>query len=182
MKTLVILGNRNRKGMTSQAADALIEGFTESGGTAEKVYLPELAIERCRQCDEDGWGRCRDKDECAADDDFAGLVEKLRAADLVVFATPVYYSDLSESMRAFVDRLRRVSRNDRGGIKGKAAVGICVAGGGGGGAPACAANLQKILSGCKLDVLDMVPARRQNIELKLPVLRTTGRWLASQLG
>jgi multimeric flavodoxin WrbA len=181
MKALVILGSRNRKGRTSRAADALVEGLAEAGGDAEVVYLAEVNIERCRQCEEDGWGRCRDEDECTIDDEFPGLVQRLRASDLVVFATPVYYSDLSESMKAFTDRLRRVSRNDRGGIRGTAAVGICMAGGGGGGAPACAAKLQTVLSGCKLDVLDMIPVRRQNLDLKLEVLRLTGRWLGARL-
>jgi multimeric flavodoxin WrbA len=181
MKALVILGSRNRRGRTSRAADALVEGLAEAGGEAEVVYLTEVNIERCRQCEEDGWGRCRDEDECTIDDEFPGLVQRLRASDLVVFATPVYYSDLSESMKAFTDRLRRVSRNDRGGIRGTAAVGICMAGGGGGGAPACAAKLQTVLSGCKLDVLDMIPVRRQNLDLKLEVLRLTGRWLGARL-
>ena len=81
------------------------------------------------------------------DDDFASLVERIRSSDAAVFATPVYFSDLSESMRAFLDRLRRICRHESGraGIEGTPAVGICVAGGGGGGAPACVVALEKVL-------------------------------------
>ena len=108
---------------------------------------------------------------------------QIRSADAAVFATPVYFGDLSESIRAFLDRLRRICRHADGkkGIEGKAAIGICVAGGGGGGAPSCAASLDKVLSQATMDPLDVVPVRRQNLEMKLGVLRLTGDWLAQQL-
>jgi multimeric flavodoxin WrbA len=115
------------------------------------------------------------------EDDFAKLVEEIRAADVVVFATPVYYSDLSESLRAFTDRLRRICTQEPGrvGIKGKPAVGVCVAGGGGGGAPECCVSLNKVLTTCGFDVVDVVPVRRQNLEAKLPRLERVGQWLAT---
>jgi len=100
---------------------------------------------------------------------------------MVVFATPVYFGDLSESMRALLDRLRRTCMNEAGkdGISGKLAVGICVAGGGGGGAPSCIVSLEKVLRTCGFDVVDLIPVRRQNLDMKLDVLRITGEWLAS---
>jgi len=181
MQVVTILGSGNPQGQTARAADALIEGLRAAGAEVEKVFLPELKIERCRQCDENGWGTCRTEGRCAIDDDFGPVADKIRAAAALVFATPVYFSDLSESMRAFLDRLRRVTRHAVGkaGITVKPAVGICVAGGGGGGAPACAVSLEKVLGTCGFDVVDMIAARRQNLQMKLEVLRTTGRWLAT---
>jgi len=181
MKAMIVSGSRNPQGQTARAAEALAEGLRGGGAEVETVFLPEMSVERCRQCDQAGWGLCRQEGRCVVeDDDFAGLVEKLRAADAAVFATPVYFSDLSESIRAFLDRLRRITRHEAGeaGLTGKCAVGICVAGGGGGGAPACTVSLAKVLGTCGFDVVDMVPARRQNLEMKLQVLRTTGEWLA----
>jgi multimeric flavodoxin WrbA len=115
-------------------------------------------------------------------DDLAELVEKIRQADAVVFATPVYYSDLSESLRAFTDRLRRLCTHaaGRAAIKGKPALGVCVAGGGGGGAPACCVSLDRVLATCGFEVVDMLPVRRQNLPAKLPILEHAGRWLASK--
>ena len=103
-----------------------------------------------------------------------------QAVDVAVFATPVYFGDLSESLRAFLDRLRRITRHEsaKRGIENKPAIGICVAGGGGGGAPSCAVSLEKILTTCGFDLLDIVPVRRQNLEMKLAVLREIGQWLA----
>ena len=181
MKGVMILGSCNPQGQTASAAAALRQGLEEDGSSCEQLFLTEMGIQRCRQCEADGWGICKSEGRCVIEDDFACVAEKIRNADAAVFATPVYFSDLSESMRAFLDRLRRITRHDCGKekIAGKPAVGICVAGGGGGGAPACAVSLEKVLSTCGFDVVDMIPARRQNLHLKLEVLRATGRWLAS---
>ena len=115
---------------------------------------------------------------CIIEDDFPGLVDAIAAADAVVFATPVYFGDLSESLRAFLDRLRRVCMHEAGKAKveGKPALGICVAGGGGGGAPACAQSLDKIVDRCGFDLVDVIPVRRQNLEMKRDILRATGTW------
>jgi len=115
------------------------------------------------------------------EDDFASLVDRIKNADAVIFATPVYFGDLSESLRAFLDRLRRICMHECGkdGISGKPAIGICVAGGGGGGAPECTVSLGKVLRTCGFDVVDMIPARRQNLDMKLDILRATAKWLAT---
>jgi len=181
MKLIVISGSRNPEGQTARAAGAVIEGAESAGATSELVFLPEISIERCRQCDENGWGDCRTKGKCVIDDDLAPLADKIREADTVVFANPVYFWDLSESLRGFLDRLRRtVTHHDTGkaGITGKPAVGVCVAGGGGGGAPKCCAGLEHVLARCGFDVVDMVPVRRQNLDMKVDVLRVVGKWLA----
>ena len=182
MKLLVVSGSRNRKGQTARAAAALTEGAARTGCETESVFLPELHLERCRQCEDDGWGLCRTEKKCVVDDDLASVVEKMRQADVVVFATPVYFSDLSESLRAFLDRLRRMcihgGKADR--IQAKPAVGVCVAGGGGGGAVKCSASLENVLLTCGFDVVDMVPVRRQNLAAKLEVLSAVGKWLATK--
>jgi len=180
MKAIVISGSRNPQGQTARAAGAVLEGLRAAGADGEIVFLPSAGIERCRQCDQAGWGLCRSEGRCVIEDDFAGLVERIGAADAVVFANPVYFSDLSESLRAFLDRLRRTTRHESGkaAVAGKPAVGVCVAGGGGGGAPACTVSLAGVLGTCGFDVVDVVPVRRQNLQMKLAVLRTTGEWLA----
>lgn len=182
MKVTTIMGSRNPEGQTARAADALFQGVLAGGGQGERIFLPQVHIERCRQCEDNGWGTCRSEGRCVIEDDFGPLVDQIRIADAVVFATPVYFSDLSESMRAFLDRLRRTCRHPEGqqGLTDKAAIGVCVAGGGGGGAPACAVSLEKVLKTCGFDVLDMIPVRRQNLDMKGQVLRHTGEWLVSR--
>lgn len=181
MKTMVICGSRNPDGRTAQAVGAVVKGMKKAGATVEQVFLPTLKIERCRQCDDGGWGLCLKEGRCVIEDDLVGLVEKVRLADAVVWATPVYYSDVSESLRAFGDRLRRLCTRETGrlSIKGKPAMGVCVAGGGGGGSLPCCVSLGHLLTTCGFDVVDMIPVRRQNLEAKLLPLEIAGQWLAS---
>jgi len=181
MRLLIISGSRNPEGQTARAAAALETGAKEAGAETEVVYLPAQNIERCRQCEDDGWGECRNGQKCVIEDDFPILLEKVRDADTVAFANPVYFGDLSESLRAFLDRLRRVSihggNKDR--IQGKPVVGVCVAGGGGGGAPKCTQSIEFALTTIGFDVVDVIAARRQNLDMKLEMLPIVGRWLCS---
>jgi len=193
----MLSGSRDRKGRTAQAIEAIRKGIAKAGGNSESIFLTELAIERCRQCDSDGWGTCRNEQRCIIEDDFDSVVAKVKAADVVVFANPVYFGDLSESMRAFLERLRRISirpgpppqgapaQPPAGipfipGAGATPAIGVCLSGGGGGGAVNCCSSLERILQGCGFDVVDMIPLRRQNLEFKLPILELTGEWLVTK--
>ena len=183
MKCVAVIGSRNLTGQTARAVDALLKGVETAGGRIERCFLPKLGIERCRQCEQDGWGLCRTEGRCIIDDDLAGVVDAILSADAVVFATPVYYSDLSESLRAFLDRFRRIITHSgkQETLGSKPCVGICVAGGGGGGAPSCAVSLEKVLQRCGLNVVDIVPVRRQNLDFKERLLALTGEWLVKQI-
>ncbi|MGE5599176.1 MAG: flavodoxin family protein [Bacteroidota bacterium] len=179
MDFLIILGSRNPEGQTAQAAGALRNGVEQAGGRAASVYLPELRLERCRQCGIDGWGTCLTTGRCSVEDDLASVVESISRAKATVFATPVYFGDVSESMSALLNRIRRTCIHEAGRarINGRTAIGICVAGGGGGGAPYCAYRLERLLAGCGFQVADTIPIRRQNLEQKLPALEALGRSL-----
>ena len=179
MRIIVVSGSRNPSGQTASASEAFLKGVKDAGGDYGHFLLPTMNIERCRQCRDDGWGICKSEGRCVIDDDFAALVEEIKRADAVVFATPVYFSDLAESLKAFLDRLRRTCMNEEGrkGIKGKRALGICVAGGGGLGSFPCCQIMDKTLLNCGFDVFDITPARRQNLAMKLPLLEGVGRWI-----
>jgi multimeric flavodoxin WrbA len=194
MQILVLSGSRNRKGQTGRAIDTICKGIANAGGKFEVLFLTELKLERCRQCNDDGWGICRSEQRCIIEDDFASIVEKIKAADVLVFATPVYFGDLSENMRGFLDRYRRtrfttvfrrpLATNIPGQLPikggGTPAIGYCYAGGSGNGTISCVANLERILLTCGFDVVDMIPARRQNLEMKLPLLESVGKWLVTR--
>lgn len=190
MKTLIISGSRNPEGRTALLIKALCKGIDNAGGESEIIFLPNIEIELCRQCNNDGWGICREEDKCIIEDDFASVTEKIEDADAVVFANPVYFGDLSERMKAFLDRLRRVRsripsqpvpnmpgpfNNDDGPL----AIGLCYAGGSGNGTTSCCMNLERILQICGFDVVDMIPVRRQNLEAKQKIMELTGEWLVT---
>ena len=183
MHVLIISGSRNPEGRTAGCAGAVARGLARAGATSEAVFLTACNLERCHQCDADGWGLCLREGRCIIEDDFASLVEKIVSADVVVFANPVYFSELSESMRAFLDRLRRISyRRPEQPLKGKPAFGVCMAGSGGGGAPFCCFSLERVLRTIGFSVVEVVPVRRQNIDGRLPMLETAGERLAAGHG
>jgi len=180
MKAMMISASRNSEGQTARAANAVLAGLGEKGFECERVFLPTLRIESCHQCDDEGWGLCRSERRCVIEDDFAEVVSKMAAADVLVFATPVYMSEPAESMKAFTDRLRRIVGWQKEGnpLLGKQAVCLSVAGGGGGGAPKCAWMMDGLLKSYGLELQDNIPLRRQNLQMKLPHLADVGRWLA----
>jgi multimeric flavodoxin WrbA len=178
----IISGSRNPEGQTARAIDALARGIGNAKGIVDTTFLPEKRIERCRQCEADGWGICRDGSGCVIDDDLQSVVDSIVQADGVVFATPVYFSDMSESLRAFLDRFRRFAFKGGGsqGITAKPALLLCVAGGGGGGAPLCLIQMEKITSTIGFSVRDAIPVRRQNLERKAGILEQTGKWFSDE--
>jgi multimeric flavodoxin WrbA len=188
MQVLILSGSRNRQGKTAEAINAICRGVAKAGGSSEVIFLTELKLERCRQCNPDGWGICRSEHRCIIEDDFAGLVKKVKAAGALVFANPVYFGDLCESMRGFLDRYRRIHFMLGGpgmpgfGVRADSvpAIGYCYAGGSGNGTASCCASLERVLQTCGFDVVDMVLARRQNLEAKIPQLELEGAWLASK--
>ncbi|HEY94429.1 MAG TPA: flavodoxin family protein [Dehalococcoidia bacterium] len=181
MKILFLSGSRDRNGRTAGSIQTIITGAEKAGAKTESFFLPELNLQHCRQCDANGWGSCRKEGHCVVEDDFQMLVNKIQESDVVVFATPVYFRDLSESMKAFLDKLRRISAfNPDPKTKGISAVGLCMAGGGGGGAISACMYLESTLQMCRFDVIDMIPIRRQNFEIKLPMLELTGEWLVTK--
>ncbi len=190
MQVLVLSGSKNHQGKTAEAISAIQKGVASGGGDSECIFLIDHNLDMCQLCNDDGWGICRSEHRCIINDDFAMIAEKVKAADVLVFATPVYFGDLSESIRGFLDRLRRTNFAFGGmpqGMPGGQSstprtpvIGVCYAGGSGNGTVSCAANLEKILQNCGYDVVDMIPVRRQNLEMKLPLLEATGEWLATK--
>lgn len=187
MKVLILSGSRNREGQTARCIKAVQKGITAGEAESEVIFLIEHKVERCRMCEADGWGLCRRESRCIIEDDCPKIIEKVKAADALVFANPVYFSDLSESMRSFLDRFRRTLFKPGkapppgfGTAGGTPAVGINYAGGSGNGTASASFNLERILQTCGLDVVDMINVRRQNIDAKIPQLEIVGKWLSTR--
>ena len=51
MHVLVLSGSRNREGQTARAINSICKGLSTGGATNEVIFLPELKLKRCRQCD-----------------------------------------------------------------------------------------------------------------------------------
>jgi multimeric flavodoxin WrbA len=115
-------------------------------------------------------------------DDFQDLREKINKADALVFSTPVYFGDLSESAKRFFDRWRRceIFNREATPLKGKLAVGIASAGGSGGGAVNALHNLENYLWWLQFTIFDLIPVTRMSKEHKLDMLKAAGKRLTTQ--
>lgn len=179
MNCLAIQSSPNLDGLTASLASAVLKGYTEAGGEAELINLNERDIKTCIAC-ENGWGQCRNGD-CILEDDFEAIRGMIREADAFVFATPVYWSDLSESAKSFLDRLRRCEAfSGRDTCRGKKAIGITAAGGSGHGAASSLLNLEGYLRRVGFEIFDLVPVTKFSKDHKLPMLNAAGVRLASQ--
>ena len=177
MKVVAVQSSPNLEGLTSSLAQAVLKGVKAEGGETELVHLNRLDIKACVAC-EDGWGRCRKDGICILEDDFQNLTEKIAKSYALIFATPVYWHDLSESAKIFLDRLRRCETGK--GFKtfvGKKAIGIVSAGGSGRGAARALYNLENYLRRLGFDIFDLVPVTRFSKDHKLEMLEKAGRRL-----
>jgi multimeric flavodoxin WrbA len=76
------------KGSTAMILKPFLEGMREAGAETELFYASNLNIKPCPGCIYSCW---RDKPgECLINDDMQSIYPKLRSADILVLATPVY--------------------------------------------------------------------------------------------
>jgi multimeric flavodoxin WrbA len=90
----------------------------------------------------------------------------------------VYFGDLSESAKIFLDRLRRCEAfSELGTFSGKKVMGIASAGGSGRGAVRALLHLEDYLRRLGFDIFDLVPVTRLSKEHKMKMLEDAGRRL-----
>ncbi|MHB0939896.1 MAG: flavodoxin family protein [Armatimonadota bacterium] len=102
MPSILVISASPRKHANSDLlADRLVAGATAAGAQVEKIRLRDLTINYCKACD-----ACQKSAEalCVQQDDMNALLPKLRAADVLVFASPIYFFIISGQMKVFLDR------------------------------------------------------------------------------
>ncbi len=97
---LVLLGSARRGGNSDVLCGEAIAGAREAGATARRVRLAERRLHPCRGCLRCRPGGCR-----AHDDDGDGLLAEMLAARALLFATPVYFWNVSGLMKTLWDRM-----------------------------------------------------------------------------
>lgn len=117
MKVLAINGSP-RKGNTEAMLKRLLDGAKSKGAIIELVNLGDKKIEPCKAvCD------CFETERaCPIDDDMASIINKMLAADAIVFGSPDYFKNVSGIMKNFIDRTNGIC----GKLKGKKAAVVSV--------------------------------------------------------
>ncbi len=102
MKIVVFNGSpRGGKSNTHLMVREFLAGARSAGSETEEVFLVEKNIEHCLGCFS-CWNRTPGK--CVIDDDMSELLPKM-AADIVVFACPLYVDNVTGIMKDFMDRM-----------------------------------------------------------------------------
>ena len=176
VEVIAIQSSPNLDGLTCQLAQAVLEGAESAGAEVELVHLNQLGIKGCMAHDR-GWGTCRNEGRCLIEDDFQALREKINDADALVFSTPVYFGDVSESAKRFLDRWRRCETFNREAspLKEKPVIGVAAAGGSGRGVVTALRSLEIYLRWLQFTVFDLVTATRTSKDHKLAMLEAAGR-------
>ncbi len=145
MKVLILTCSPNKDGLTAACGNAAREGVESAGGEAVTVRLNDLNIDKCHACN-DGWGTCKPEHRCQVKDDFQALHQLVGEIDAYVVVTPVYFDEMSESLKSFLDRLRRSEATTKEGktrIDGKPFICIAAAGGPGFGTLSCLTEMEQ---------------------------------------
>lgn len=104
---LVITGGGRRNGNTAQLVDAFVHGAEDAGHHVEKISLMETEIKGCIGCN-----ACRHGSSCIQKDGFTELIPQIEKADLLVFASPLYYWTISARLKAFIERFYCIAEED----------------------------------------------------------------------
>lgn len=103
MKILAINGSpKGEKGNTEVILKPFLKGCEEAGAKTETVYLKDKNIKHCSGCFT-CWTKTPGK--CIHKDDMEELLEKVLEADIIVYATPLYYFTVTGIMKDFMDRM-----------------------------------------------------------------------------
>ena len=98
-RILVIQGGGRPNGNTAQLIAAFVKGTESAGHQTEMISLLKNEVKDCLGCN-----ACRYGKPCVQKDAFNEMIPKIKAADLVVFASPLYYFTFSARLKAFIDR------------------------------------------------------------------------------
>ena len=107
-KKVLILSSSPRKGGNSETlAAAFANGALEAGNLVETVHLREKNYGFCRGC-----LACQKLGHCVIRDDAVEVTAKMHDADVLVFATPVYYYSVSGQLKTMLDRANPLFGSD----------------------------------------------------------------------
>lgn len=92
---------RRDKGGTGLVLGSLLTGVRKAGADVDLVHLHGLDIKPCLGC-----FRCwlATPGRCVQQDEMSGLLPRLAAAEVAVYATPLYVDGMNGPMKTFVDR------------------------------------------------------------------------------
>ena len=101
MKKVIVISTSLRAGSNSDMlADRFIDGAKAAGNDVEKISLVGKNIQFCKGC-----LGCQKLGRCVIKDDVNDIMAKVLKADVICWATPIYYYEMSGQMKTLIDRM-----------------------------------------------------------------------------
>ena len=108
MKKVIVISTSLRRGSNSDMlADQFVEGAKAVGNEVEKISLVGKNIQFCKGC-----LGCQKLGHCVINDDVNDIMAKVLKADVVCWATPIYYYEMSGQMKTLIDRMNAMYEQD----------------------------------------------------------------------
>jgi len=116
MQLLILVGSPRKNGNSAFLANQAAEAARTNGADVDVVLLQDLGIRPCEGCDV-----CRESMDtlCILDDGMMALYPKLREADAILIATPIYSYNMTAQTKLLIDRLYALGGKDGNALKGK---------------------------------------------------------------
>ncbi len=104
---ITILNGSPRKQNTAAMVDAFAEGAKAAGHEVEVIQVGKLKINGCLACE-----YCHGKGEgkCIQKDDMEKVMPAYKDCDMVVFASPIYYFDVTAQLSAAIQRVYAIGK------------------------------------------------------------------------
>jgi multimeric flavodoxin WrbA len=99
-RVLVLNGSTRESGNTDALIASFLDGVNKGGLNVQTAVLRELTIDNCVGC-----CQCRREGTCHFMDDMTHLRGMIMKSDVLVFASPNYWCEVTGLMKTFIDRL-----------------------------------------------------------------------------
>lgn len=99
---LILLGSPRKNGNTATMVQFLLNLIEDDTWRTTQYFLHNLCIKPCEDC-----RYCKNGNlECIQADDMKDIYKKLEFADIIIFATPIYWYNVTAQTKLVIDRLR----------------------------------------------------------------------------
>ena len=100
MKIVCVKGSPRLNGNSATIADYFLKHAQEKGGEIQAFALNKLKYSGCQAC-----MACKTKqDKCAVNDELTEVLDAIRETDILLIATPIYFSEVTGQVKTFIDR------------------------------------------------------------------------------
>lgn len=103
MKILAINGSpRGKESNTNVMVEAFLKGAQSAGAETANIFLADKNIQFCKGCFS-CWTET--PGQCVIDDDVKEIINMMDGCDVIIFASPLFFVNISGALKTFIDRL-----------------------------------------------------------------------------